>query len=236
VTALTASAFGGMQACTLASAAYTVTLPTPAGYAGQQIGVRVTPGSTFLLTVATAAGNIDGKSTRIMWAGESAILESDGTNWCKIGGKTLPMVGAMTLLANFSVPNSAVTVVPLTATYLDNTGLMCNTTNGYPTVQRPGNYEVKARLSFISMPAISNRTICTAYKNGASRTCAAQDERYAAASGSPCIGASGVEIFASGDYCNLNAYQTSGSAVNTQPGSAGHGDGTFLSLTEILAW
>jgi hypothetical protein len=86
------------------------------------------------------------------------------------------------------------------------------------------------------MPAISPRTICTAYKNGSSAACAAQQEQYAGSSGDPCIGGNGVEIFATGDYCNLNAYQTSGSAVNTQPGSAGHGDGTFLSLTEILAW
>lgn len=234
-TSMTSADYGLMHACTV-SAAYTVTLPTPVSIAGTQIGVRVKPSSTNLLTLATAAGNIDGSSTRVMWAGESAMLESDGTNWVKIGGKTIPMQGVMALNATQSVASGSVVNVPLTHTYIDNTGLMCDpVTNQYITVQRAANYAVVARVAWASLSALAIRVIVVAYKGGS--TPAAQDERYAASGGSPCIGAAGVETFAAGNYCTLSTFQDTGASQTANIGtSAAYGDGTILSLTEIPAW
>jgi hypothetical protein len=234
-TSMTSADYGLMHACTVSSA-YTVTLPTPVSIAGTQIGVRVKPSSTNLLTLATAAGNIDGASTRIMWAGESAVLESDGTNWVKIAGKTIPMQGLMALNATQSVASGSVVNIPLTHTYIDNTGLMCDpVTNQYITVQRGANYSVVARVAWASLSALAIRVIAVAYKGGS--TPAAQDERYAASGGSPCIGAAGVETFAAGNYCTLSTFQTTGASQTVNIGtSAAYGDGTILSLTEIPAW
>jgi hypothetical protein len=236
-TALTSAGLGLMHKCTV-SAAYTVTLPTPVGYAGQQTGIRVAHSSTQLLTLATAAGLIDGASTRIMWAGESAMLESDGTNWVKIAGRTIPMQGVMALSAAQLIGTGTVTNVPLTETYIDNTALMCDpVTNQYITVQRPADYTVTARVAWAALAAVSNRTITVAYKNGSSSAPAAQDERYASTGGLPCIGATGVMAFAAGDHCTLSAYQSSGASLDANVGTPlYYGDGTLLSLTEIPAW
>ena len=237
-TALTASNLSEMNACTVSSA-YTVTLPTPVSYNGQQIGIRVTPGSTKLLTLATAAGNIDGASTRIMWAGESALLESDGTNWVKIAGKTLPMTGMMSIPAStVTVATGTVTNVPLTVTLIDNTGLMCNTTNTYITVQRGNNYQVTGRISWPSIPGTgSARTITACYVNGSSSTVAAQDERYAINGSFPCISAVGEIALTASAYVTVSAFQQSGSTLTLTAGSSSSpGAGTILSLTEIPAW
>jgi hypothetical protein len=235
-TTLVTSDLGKMHACALSSAGYTFTLPAPTFFTGQQIGVRVTPASTKLLTLATAAGNIDGASTRIMWAGESAILESDGTNWVKIAGKTLPMQGVM-VGTSTSTATGTVTNVPLGATYIDNTGLMCDPTTGKTiTVQRPATYSVLGRIEWNTMPAASNRTITVCYKNGSGSTVVAQDERTAGNASSPCISAVGTVTFAASDTCTLNAFQNSGSSVSTVGGSTPFGAGTIMSLTEIPAW
>lgn len=237
-TALTASNLSEMNACTVSSA-YTVTLPTPVSYNGQQIGIRVTPGSTKLLTLATAAGNIDGASTRIMWAGESALLESDGTNWVKIAGKTLPMTGMMSIPAStVTVATGTVTNVPLTVTLIDNTGLMCNTTNTYITVQRGNNYQVTGRIAWPSIPGTgSARTITACYVNGSSSTVAAQDERYAINGSFPCISAVGEIALTAAAYVTVSAFQQSGSTLTLSAGSSSNpGAGTILALTEIPSW
>lgn len=237
-TTMTSSDYGLMHACTVASA-YTVTLPTPVSVPGTQIGVRVVDSSAALLTLATAAGTVDGASTRIMWAGESAILESDGSKWVKIGGKTVPMCGVMSIAsAGVSVSTGTVTNLPLTTTITDNTGRMCSTTNTYITAQRTNTYMVIARVEWSQISSgNSTRTITAAYINGSGSTIAAQDERYAAIGGYPCITASGPAAFTAGNYCTLSGYQTS-SVSNTAnyATSSSPGAGTMLSLTEIPSW
>jgi hypothetical protein len=57
----------------------TATLPTPVGVAGRNYTIKNLDPS--VLTVATAAGLIDGDSTRSLAQYDSLTVTSDGTNW-----------------------------------------------------------------------------------------------------------------------------------------------------------
>ena len=120
--AASASAFGTMYLCSGTSADYTVSLPTSlTGLKNKIMGFRMDPGLTKLVTVDAGAGHlIDGVRTRVTWANEVALLKvnTDETNWTKVGGKTIPMVASLgvngnqtfaattTTLLNFTTPIS----------------------------------------------------------------------------------------------------------------------------------
>lgn len=75
-----------------AMAACNAKLPAPS--AGKVIGVRVANASTNLFTLnpnSTEKIQPGANTSRIMWAGESAVLVSDGTDWIKVAGLTIPM-------------------------------------------------------------------------------------------------------------------------------------------------
>jgi hypothetical protein len=230
-TALTATALGRMHALTCA-AAYTLTLPTPVGAAGQQIGVRVTPASTNLVTLATAAGNIDGQATRIMWAAETATLQSDGTNWVKIAGKTIPMTCELIIAAVQSILNSAWTTVLLDTTVLDNTGLMSTLASNLITIRRPGRYSVTTQVGMVGAPAAATRTMVGGQKNAT--TTVVQNEINVVAGTFLTVPAQRDLTFAAADTMRLQFYQSTGSAWAIANGSAGNSP--FLALREIPAW
>jgi hypothetical protein len=231
---LTASDLNTMQVCTVASA-YTLTLPTPVGATGQQIGVRITPASTNLLTLATAAGNIDGAATRIMWAGESATLVSDGANWLKIGGKTVPMMASIKQAVIQSIPNNAVTVLGFDGSDVDNTGLMVTlgTTGaqtGHMTIKRPGTYSIQCQFGLAGLAGTAVRVIGQVNKNAAAL---ASSEMYGAAGTFPCIPLSLPKPFVVGDAITASMYQVSGAAVDTAGGGAAT---PTLAVVEVPTW
>jgi len=64
------------------SAAFTVTLPSAAGIAGRQYTIKKVDSSANAVTIASAAGNIDGAATKILSAQWQAVrVVSDGGNW-----------------------------------------------------------------------------------------------------------------------------------------------------------
>lgn len=63
------------------SGATTQTLPTPVGKTGQIRIVKNADGTTGVVTLATAAGNIDGGATASILALASLTVVSDGSNW-----------------------------------------------------------------------------------------------------------------------------------------------------------
>jgi hypothetical protein len=229
-TVLTSAALGKMQACTVATA-YTVTLPTPVGCAGSQVGIRVTPGSTNLLTLATAAGNIDGAATRIMWAGESAMVESDGTNWVKIAGKAIPMVGSVYRSAAQSIANASQPTISHDSTIYDGTGLMCDVvTNHRINILRPAPYSISAVDSLATSSASALRFALGILRSGVSIRAV---EMSFLANSFPSIGLTTQNInCAAGDYITTNIYQTSGVAINTGTSEPF----CTLEVTEISSW
>lgn len=140
-TTLTSAAFGKYQVCSGTSANYTVTLPTAVGGAGQTIGIRMALGLTKLVSLACTGGQtIDGAATRIMWAGESALLESDGSNWVKLGGKSIPMTCQLQRAStDFSIATAGWFAVPMDALAL-GTALLYDSTDGQVVAVRPGIY------------------------------------------------------------------------------------------------
>lgn len=226
---LTADNLDVMHACALTSAAWTLTLPSPIGAGGRQVGVRVTGSSTKLLTLATVAGTIDGSATRIMWAGEAATLESDGTDWVKIGGRTIPMTCAYQSTTSTPIPNGAVTTVPLDNMQLDNTGLM--TSSSTIVVRRPGQYQVAPRIGMVVASANASRCIILVKNNGAPLV---QAETNAVAGQNLCHTIVDQVALTAGDVLTMQFYQTSGVSWSTVSGLAPNG--TCLKATEIPTW
>jgi hypothetical protein len=142
-TTLTSSAFGVLHLITGTSANYTITLPTPVGNTGKVILLHVGSPTvaTKLYGVTTPSGNIDGETTQYMWANEIACIRSDGTNWVKLFGRSVPMVGALLRSTNFSLTGSFAEVTFNTSTG-DPTGLYLNfdTVNGRFLNVRKGTY------------------------------------------------------------------------------------------------
>lgn len=98
VTTTATLTIGRMHVCSGTSADYTVTLPAAAGNAGKFVGVRMSTALTKLVTVdGNGSETIDGSTTRILWAGESAILMCDGTGWTKVAGLSIPFYCEVTL-------------------------------------------------------------------------------------------------------------------------------------------
>jgi hypothetical protein len=140
-TTLTTANLGQTVVCTVTSA-YTVTLPSAASSAGRVLEIVVAGASTQLLTLAAAGTDtIDGAAARILWAGESAILMSDGSNWTKIGGRSLQMGCQLqrqgTVLTGLT--SNAWNVVPMD-TQAAGPSFMFDSTNGQIKIVRSANY------------------------------------------------------------------------------------------------
>lgn len=153
-TTLTSSAFGKLHQCSGTSANYAVTLPAVSGNAGRVIAFQMSTALTKLVTITgSGAETIDGSNTRIMWAGESAVLYCDGTAWTKIGGKTIPMVAGQTTSTTQSVATGTATKKTLGTAYASNCPTAMNdTTNSRVTIQRASVYNVisSSRISSIT--------------------------------------------------------------------------------------
>ena len=157
ITSATTATLGRMHVCSGTSANYTVTLPSPTGNAGKLIGLRMAAGLTKLVTIDAGSGVlINGTRTRIMWAGESAILLCDGSNWFKIAGKFVPMSCNMARATSLSGGPGSL-YIPMNTTISDPTGAMADTSTNYGIVfARPGTYLMLGTASYSSL--VSNAT------------------------------------------------------------------------------
>jgi hypothetical protein len=214
------------------SGSYTVNLPACASNAGKFIGFRVaTSGSTKLYTLdGNSTETIDGALTRILWAGESATLLCDGTNWSKIAGKTIPMAVTMYQGSTQTISTDVDTKTNLDSVEVDNTGLMADTTNHYAVIKRAGNYAVDAHLSVTAGAAI---TFFESSVNVNSTTGISQDAGSVAASAWGTMKASkGATPFLVADTVQLNIYQSSAANQTLQNGPTL----VWLSVREIPSW
>ncbi len=146
VTGATTAVISKMHVCSGTSADYTVTLPAASGNAGKLIGFRMAAGLTKLVTLdGNSTETIDGTTTRIMWAGEAAILLCDGSNWTKVAGKTLPMRTRLSLGSDQTVSNSTWAKLSLdTSSNLVAPAAFLNTGSNRVVALRPGQYQISA--------------------------------------------------------------------------------------------
>lgn len=231
VTSDTIAVVGRMHA--LDGSGCTLFLPNAATSSGKLIGIRVEPSATGLFVIdAYSTDLIDGAATRIMWAGESAILLCDGTSWHKIAGKTIPMIGRASnnkALASYDPINHAtVTVVPFDAADIDNTGLMVDLANDRITCRRSGNYQNSGFVQFCGTASFGGLTA------GGTRFFSsfpgAQPEIPAVSGSVPAVGSSTTYPLTAGSNYQLTAFQDTGV---TQYIAAGVSN---LSLVEIPSW
>lgn len=141
ITGATTATISRMHVCSGTTSDYTVTLPTASGNAGKLIGFRMATGLTKMVTLdGDGSETIDGATTRLLWAGESAILLSDGTNWSKIAGKTIPLSAAMSLSATQDLADSVDERIDFDTTQWDSAS-MADTTNKRLNIKRGGRYQ-----------------------------------------------------------------------------------------------
>ena len=155
ITGTATAVIGRLNVCSGTSANYTVTLPAVSGNSGKYIGFRMAAGLTKLVTLdGDGTETIDGATTRVMWAGETALLYCDGSTWTKMAGKTLTLAGAITGTQTNTVActNGTPGKAPVTGTSYDTSGLMCDSaTNKRINVVRAGLYHVAASIFYESI-------------------------------------------------------------------------------------
>jgi hypothetical protein len=153
MTVMTATNFGCLHVCSGTAGDYNVTLPPVAGNAGKFVGLAMAPSLTRLVTVLRNASDlIDGATSRVMWANETATLLCDGTNWIKVAGKAIPMSCGLALAAAASVPSTTQTTVPFDTTLFDSTGLMADLVGHQVVFRRPGLYNLVVAATFYPSP------------------------------------------------------------------------------------
>lgn len=233
VTTTTTATIGRMHHCTGTSGDYTVTLPAASGNAGKMIGFRMGAAAalTKLVTIdGNASETIDGATTRIMWATETAILLCDGSNWFKVAGKTVPMEVRLSRSADLTGINAATWFAATVPTKDFGIAQMQDAGNERATIVRPGRYLCSAYAYVNRLTGTATYAYVGFYVN----TSAPSTYTQATAVGSGGYAAVGVyameENFAAGDYIRIGVYTD---ATTAQILGAG---GALLSVVEVPQW
>lgn len=139
------TAFGKLHQCTGTSADYTVILPAVSGNSGKIISFQMSTALTKLVTIdGNGSETIDGATTRVMWAGETAVLYCDGTAWTKVGGKTIPMIAGQSVSATQSVATATATKKTLGSSIASNCPASMNdTANSKIVIARASSYQIQ---------------------------------------------------------------------------------------------
>lgn len=170
VTDAVTATIGRMHLCSGTSADYTVTLPAASGNTGKMIGFRMSSALTKLVTLdGNSSETIDGAATRIMWAGETAILMCDGSNWFKIAGKTIPMKCTLYLNATNQLFDADTNTKILLAHSLSsgtNCSLMANTGSNRVDIVRAGNYTIEVCITYNNNNSTAGSSGVLGYING----------------------------------------------------------------------
>jgi hypothetical protein len=220
------------------SGAVTATLPTAVGIAGQMVRIRCVNGYTGLCTITGTGGQtIGGQATRIIFAGESPLLQSDGSNWVRTGGTVVPCSCKMTNSSNQPVPSDgAQHLLALDTLIYDNTGRMGDTTSKGITLLRPGNYSA---LITISSPVTSATNLVMwgeAYTTGASGIYGLGTRQYYSSLATGFGISASFQHFivggAASDFITIKVFQNNADNV-TQTLDASN---NCLDVEELLAW
>jgi hypothetical protein len=226
------------------SADYTITLPAAAGNGGKFIGFRVlaaASASKFYTLDGNSSETIDGATTRVLWAEETAVLLCDGSNWFKVAGKPRPMVCQMYLNNQVGpLANAAVTSIPIDDTGVDNTGGMADEANNRINIKRTGLYLVKAGLNFngdagAPLTAAINRAIAIAQVSTGPAT-VAQGEGHGHIGTYAIAVAIAPANLTAGENLTLHYYQDGGAAAQYLGGGAGYVDIETLNCVEVPSW
>lgn len=202
--------------------------------AGTFVGLRIDPSSTFTIAIMDGyTGLIDEAATRVLWAGESAVLMSNGTNWTKVAGKTIPMCGALTVGSAQTFSSATATLLQLSTSGFNAAPAAFQVPGSYEFVcLRPGTYRVSWALMTNNTNTSATGITIYYYKNGASSFA---NIDYNQASYNKTNSASVETQLAAGDYLQLYGYYATGSFGTSYLFYADTKHATFC-LTEIPTW
>lgn len=213
--------------CSGTSADYTVTLPTAASNAGKMIGFRMATGLTKIVTLdGNGSETIDGVTTRLMWAGESALLMSDGSNWFKIAGKSIPMSASLTMASDQNMGTTGVYQKVTLDTVDYNLASMADTGNNRLLIRRGGLYTFYTTTRYNNASFGADGFIAL-YKNG---SFVGTTERQGQMGTYQSVQGAGNIQLAAGDYVETWFAQNSGSTRTLLAASC------FMTLTEVPQW
>ncbi len=139
---LTSAAFGKLHFISGVTA-FTTTLPTPVGNSGKVLAflVAAAASATKLYTILTPAGAIGRSGDHIvMWAHESVLLRSNGTNWEVLEAKQIPFVGTFTRAVDQSPSGGKAILTYPTSVIGDPTGLNLCYVNNMFKAPRAGSF------------------------------------------------------------------------------------------------
>lgn len=236
VTGAVTATVGRMHVCTGTSADYTVTLPAAANCTDMLIGFRMGSASgltKFVTLDGNASETIDGATTRLMWAEESAILRCNGSNWFKIAGKSRSMICALSKTSNQSLATQTVVDITLEQTDVDNTGAMADLANDRINIRRAAKYLLLGHIMWAGTSAGNVRMIGQ-ITNSNTATAITGHEMSAYTSG---VNAS-CQPYAIVDLLTTSTIKIQGysdSAGNSIYGASGS-DTTQISATELPSW
>lgn len=223
---ITSSGVGKVHLCTGTSADYAVNLPDSGMTAGDLIAFQMGTTSTLTKRVtldATSGNLIDGVQTRVMWAYEVAILKWDGTNWCKVGGKSVAMSAAISRSGAQTIVTTTFVKIQLNTQDYNNGMTTDVATNYRITVPRPGLYTCRAYSNW-DLASVTEATILV-YKNG-SYTALNSDNSTASVYRN--IFVTDLPVLAAGDYIEAYVSHVTGADRNIGLGK--------LSVTEMAPW
>jgi hypothetical protein len=232
-----------------ASGAITITLPSAASSSGLMIGIIIDQSSgNNLVTLQDAAGayidydNVNGtqtgRTTRIMWANEVAILYSNGTYWHKINkGGSIPMSASLGVNANQTFAANALTTLNF------NTNVFCDAPSG---MQNTGTYKLialrtgkyKIEVSVLANATNSNTAISLqlyVLKNGSANV-AYNNENLTIASVSNSLLINRTLDLTTNDYLQIQALYTAGSYVTSFYYVDAGNFANWFTLTEVPIW
>lgn len=209
---------------------YTVTLPAVSGLAGKYLGIRIAQACTKMITIdGNASETIDGELTRVMWAGETAVLKCDGATWQKVAGKFLPMY--ICVRASSSQINVAGGITKILLDQTDaNSGLVLDNANDRVVVRRAGKYRINGQL-YLSALAAVGRAICMIYKDNVQQFSA---ELTRPSSGYIVPQCESFLTLAAAGYIELFMYHDSASVLHSL--GAATGAASLLMLQEVSVW
>lgn len=233
VTGATILSIGKHHVCSGTTVNYPVTLPAVSGNAGKLLSVEMSGALTNLVTVGgNVSETIDGEPTRIMWAKEMAILLCNGTQWTKVGGKSIPFIGTISCISMNQLFSVGVYTKIACNTFSGNNHLNAIAVNNTINVPRSNTYNVSFAVRYnstntavgVNMAAMGSESAQTAvvymYRPASLNT---------TATGSITIEAVG------GSYIGLWGYFTGGSFTTSTVQNAALKQ-TFLSVHEIPQW
>lgn len=221
------------------SGACTITAPSPA-VAGMVFGIRVVFGSAGMVSLVSSGGDFlpGGASTVYLWAGESAELVFDGSNWTKVAGLSLPLTATGNVEISEGPIGYAVWHKCTLKSWIDNSGLMYDSVNSRLVCVRSGIYSVYVSGSFYvdggARYTVAVPITALALSVNGNRAAAGSIllHTYTGIGGTPVFGGSGMAVLVLGDYLDLWGYCEDGTDGILIEGSTTRLL-SFISATEI---